>query len=242
VRLRSSPNAARTTTDVNGTFRFDDLPAGIYELLIRFPGLIPVSQKVLLAARVSKPIQVSMSPDVLKQTMTVTEGRNESCQVATVTSATRFDAPIMDIPQSIQAVSKGVLQDRQITHVGDAAEVVSGVTRTIGFSDIADRYVVRGFLVDYSLKDGFKNNTFVTLTDVASVEHIEVFKGPSGILYGKIEPGGVVNVVTKRPLSDRHFALQSVFDEFGSVRSLIDLTGPTEQEQNGFRPIEGSLR
>jgi iron complex outermembrane receptor protein len=242
VKIRSGAGSiVTTTTDERGGFHFAGLPPGAYELSISFPGFISVAQKAILIAGQQKSITLMLNPDTLRQSITVTAGRSEGYQVATATSATRLDTPIMDIPQSIQSISKAVLQDRQIVHVADAAEVVSGVTRTIGFSDIADRYTIRGFLVDYTLKDGFKNNNFTTLTDVANVERVEILKGPSGILYGKIEPGGVVNVVTKRPLSDWHFTLQSVFDNFGSARPSIDVTGPLNTSRTLLGRFNGAF-
>ena len=57
---------------------------------------------------------------------------------------------------------------------------------------------------DPTLKDGFRIDQFLTMTEMANVERVEVLKGPVGALYGRNEPGGIVNVVTKTPQMDTH--------------------------------------
>jgi iron complex outermembrane receptor protein len=103
---------------------------------------------------------------------------------------------------------------QQILEIGEEARNVSGMGRAIGYSEAADKFVIRGLLIDYSLKNGFKNSSVLSFTDMSNVERIEVLKASSSLLYARIEPGGVVNVVTKQPLafprrsgeitSDRH--------------------------------------
>lgn len=83
-------------------------------------------------------------------------------------------------------------------------------------------YLVRGFLQQTQIKDGFRAGDFATTgvftfegpTDVANLERIEVLKGPSAILYGRGEPGGVVNYITREPVFENRFSFQQQASAF----------------------------
>lgn len=68
------------------------------------------------------------------------------------------------------------------------------------------------------------------LRDTAGLERIEVLKGPASILYGRIEPGGFVNLVPKSPLATPYYALQQQFGSFSFYRTTVDATGPVSQD------------
>jgi len=68
------------------------------------------------------------------------------------------------------------------------------------------------------------------LADVENVERVEVLKGPSAVLYGQIEPGGVVNYVTKRPLESFFASTQVDTGSFGLFRAVADITGPVNDD------------
>jgi len=227
VLLSRQTNAERkAVTDNEGEFHFNSVPAGDYKLTFSSPGFAATSKTISAKPGNSEQLLVSLNPNVLRQAVTVTGGNAQDNLATTAMSATRTDIPLMDTPQSIAVVSKTVLEDQQVLRIGDAARNVSGVTRAIGYTEAADKYSIRGFLVDYSLKNGFKNNSILTLTDVANVERVEILKGPSSILFGRLDPGGIVNTVTKQPLSEQHYSAEMQFSRYGFYRPSIDLTGP----------------
>ncbi|MHC5833059.1 MAG: TonB-dependent receptor plug domain-containing protein, partial [Nostoc sp.] len=93
-----------------------------------------------------------------------------------------------------------VINDQQITRISDAARNVSGVTPQGGYAGATDNYNIRGFTTYDNLRNGFyAQDNFVNPTNI---ERIEVLKGPASVLYGQFEPGGVVNYITKQPLSE----------------------------------------
>ena len=227
IKLRPKPAGPAVTviSDTNGAFLFDYVAPGDYELSCVRGGFAAFSQQIAVSSVEPRPLRIILQPETPKYSVTVS-ARPEPYTGNMAASTMRVDTPLIEIPQSIQVINHVVLEERQTIRVADAAEVVADVSRTIGFSESGDRYMIRGFLIDYSLRDGFKNNSWTSMTDVGSVDHVEVLKGPAGIIYGKVEPGGVVNVVTKRALPDWHIALESVFDSFGSARPSLDLNGP----------------
>lgn len=67
--------------------------------------------------------------------------------------------------------------------------------------------------------------------ETANLERIEVLKGPASVLYGNIDPGGVINFVTKQPLADPFYSFGVQAGSFGLVRPTLDISGPLNPER-----------
>jgi len=149
-------------------------------------------------------------------------------------TATRTDTPLRDIPQSIQVVPQQVLQDRQVERVSEALQSVSGVQADDSFGGTLDRINIRGFQADVFLENGFRRDAFssIGLADAELIERIEVLKGPASVLYGNIEPGGVVNIITEQPLSEPFYTFEGAVGSFGFISPSLDLTGPLDENGN----------
>ena len=145
--------------------------------------------------------------------------------VPNATSATRTDTPLRDIPQSIQVVPQQVLEDQQVIRLNEALRNVSGVRDDDSFAGTLDRINIRGFTQDVFLRDNFRQSQF-SLRETANLERIEVLKGPASVLYGNLEPGGVVNLVTKKPLSEPYYSAELLVGSYGFYRPSVDLSGP----------------
>lgn len=146
-------------------------------------------------------------------------------------TATKSDAPIMETPVSIQVVPQQVLKDQQAWRVEDAVKNVSGVQSVWASGGQYQDFVIRGFGTNYSrFRNGIRlpEGTF----DMANVEQIEVLKGPAAMLYGRVEPGGMVNVVTKKPLATPYYSLQQQFGSYGFYRTTVDATGPLNADKS----------
>ncbi len=116
-------------------------------------------------------------------------------------TATKSGAPTLETPYTVNIVSRELLDLRNVSNIGEAAETISGVQRTIGFSG-NQRFRIRGFQNISTLRDGFRQSVSQPEIDLQGVESIEVLKGPASALYGRFEPGGVINFVSKRPYSE----------------------------------------
>jgi iron complex outermembrane receptor protein len=144
-------------------------------------------------------------------------------------SATKTDTPLIQTPASVKVIPREVIEDRKVTNVREALESVSGVitNQSIGSGT---GFLIRGFS---DSRKTFRNGLLATSPsafrsefDAANVEQIEVLKGPAAMLYGRFEPGGLINIVTKRPLDieARHIVEQR-FGSFDHYRTLWDSTG-----------------
>ena len=109
-----------------------------------------------------------------------------------------------ETPQSLAVISQRILQDNNITGLTEALDLNAGVARQNNFGGLWDAYAVRGFAGDENLPSGYLVNGFNGgrgfggPRDVAGVERIEILKGPNAALFGRGEPGGTVNIVTRK--------------------------------------------
>ncbi|MEM7714755.1 MAG: TonB-dependent siderophore receptor [Cyanobacteria bacterium P01_A01_bin.68] len=157
----------------------------------------------------------------------IVTGERNSYQVPNATSATRTDTPIRDIPQSIQVVPRQVLKDQQVTRLDEALNNVSGVTLGGTNSNASIQFNIRGFNDSPILRDGFRQfGGFQGLPETTDLERVEVLKGPASILYGEVQPGGVINLVSKKPLSEPFYSAELQIGNREFFQPKIDISGP----------------
>ncbi|WP_416465292.1 TonB-dependent siderophore receptor [Sphingomonas sp. VDB2] len=125
------------------------------------------------------------------------------------------DTPVKEIPQAVQFLEGKLLDDLNITRLDTALELASGVSKQNNFGGLWDSFAIRGFAGDENFPSGFLVNGFNGgrgyggPRDASNVERIEVLKGPNSALFGRGEPGGTINIVTKKPTFEEggHFAI-----------------------------------
>ena len=167
---------------------------------------------------------------------------NPSYVLPDASVGTKTDTPVMDTPLNVQSVSQQVLQDQQAITLGQALQNFSGVSVTDGAFFVngtgSSGILVRGFLSSTYYRDGFRVDSSLNETDnistqqLANVASIEVLKGPGAVLYGLIDPGGIVNVVTKEPLDVPYFAVQQQIGSLALYRTTVDATGPLTDDKS----------
>ncbi|MEM1254620.1 MAG: TonB-dependent receptor [Cyanobacteria bacterium P01_H01_bin.21] len=152
--------------------------------------------------------------------------------VPNASSATRTDTPILDTPASIQVIPEQVLDDQQAVRIEDALTNVSGVAfgGTRGGVDVD--FTIRGFDDAPIFRDGFRQYGPFNdgIPEIANLERIEVLRGPASILYGEIQPGGVINLVTKQPLAEPFYEAQLQAGNRGFISPSIDFSGPLTED------------
>ncbi len=140
--------------------------------------------------------------------------------------ATKTNTAILDTPQAVQVVPRDVIDDRVALTSLAAVKNISGVQSSPG--TFYDQFQIRGFDSGYGVtfRNGLQLEGVIGATDSAFTDRIEVVKGPGSMLYGRIEPGGFVNVVTRKPLPVAAYSLQQQFGSYGMFRTTADATGP----------------
>ncbi|WNZ21649.1 TonB-dependent receptor [Leptolyngbya sp. NK1-12] len=171
--------------------------------------------------------QAADAEDALQ--VVITGEQQDGYIVDEATTATRTDTPLRDIPQSIQVIPRQVLEDQQVIRLEDALRNVSGISPGDNFGGTRDQFFIRGFQQFNIFRDGFRDERIV-FQETANIERIEVLKGPASVLFGSLEPGGIINIIPERPLSEPRYAFDMQLGNFGLVRPQLDFTGPLNRD------------
>lgn len=178
----------------------------------------------------------------LQATTVTSQMDTHSYQPPAVASIMRGQGPTQDIPQAINVVPAQVIRDQAPRNLDDALTNVSGITQGNNFGGTADTVMKRGFGDNRDgsiMRDGMPIVQGRSLN--ASAERIEVLKGPASLLYGIQDPGGVINVVSKRPQLEQYNALTVRGSTYGSGKNGsgggFDSTGALGDSQFAYRLI-----
>lgn len=144
----------------------------------------------------------------------------------------RGDVDLKELPQSVSVLSSDMLKDAGITQLDSALDLASGVNRQNNFGGIWDAFAIRGFAGDENLPSSVLVNGFNAgrgfggPRDASNVDRIEVLKGPNSALFGRGEPGGTVNIITKKPQFDTEGSFTLSAGSYDTVRFEGDYTTP----------------
>jgi iron complex outermembrane receptor protein len=229
IVLRNSANQTIATASTNeeGRFTIATLPLGAYTLTADAAGFEPLR----------KEINVSIAPMTLPLTLRVSGARESvtvtapiGYAVVSAEAGTKMDLPLMETPIGLQVIGRKVLDDQQTVNLIDALVNISGVTPTNDSFGTSDSFSVRGFDAAALLyQDGARMDEYSDSgipQDMANVESVEVVKGPESVLFGQGEPGGLVNVITKKPGTEKFTTFSQQFGLHRFYRSVSDTNLP----------------
>ncbi len=164
--------------------------------------------------------------------------QEEGYTTSQASTASKSDVPIKEEAQSINVVTQQTLADYQVRSLSDAMKFVSGVSQGNTLGGSRDSLVKRGFGTNDDgsiLRDGVRSNLGHNFS--ATTDRVEVLKGPASMLYGALEPGGLVNVISKKPEYTQSTTLSgSAYSEGGGTMAL-DTTGPLGDTGLAYRLI-----
>lgn len=138
--------------------------------------------------------------------------------------ATKMQTPVKDIPQAISTITEELFKDRMRLHLNEAIADAPGINLYSG----NDEYSIRGFKAENAhLINGMRtfNSTLISPL-LVNIDRIEVIKGPTSVLYGNADPGGNINLVTKKPLLSPMTKVDLWSGSFRTYRVQADMTGP----------------
>jgi catecholate siderophore receptor len=191
VQLVAGEATRKTVTDAAGRFSFADVPPGPARVTVTFPGFAPFEAGSIDRA---KALAVVLAPEGRAEQVTV---RSSRMTVERVSSATRTDTPLRDVPQSVTVVTRELIEDQKMRGMADVVRYVPGVGIAQGEGN-RDTPVLRGnsstgdFFVD-GIRDDVQY-----FRDLYNVERVEVLKGPNAMTFGRGGVGGVINRVPRR--------------------------------------------
>ncbi|MEH1845741.1 MAG: TonB-dependent siderophore receptor [Nostoc sp.] len=183
----------------------------------------------------TQPTQPSASGD--EPIELVVTGEQDGYNSSDASTATKTDTPLRDIPQSIQVIPRQVIEDQNAVRLTDIVRNVSGVALSQTAGDRAEIYTIRGFDANV-YKNGFLDSGEASrgFRDSANIERVEVLKGPASVLFGRLEPSGIINLVTKKPLAEPYYNLSFTVGSYSFYRPTLDFSSPLTQDGKlGYR-------
>jgi len=208
------------------------------------PSLSGVKGRALFSLLFMAPLAQAADTTAAKdgETLTVTADPNAPAEATNgyqplnTSTATLTNMPMLDIPQVVNTVSDKVLEDQHATTLDEALYNVSNVVQTNSLGGTQDAFVRRGFGANRDgsiMTNGLR--TVLPRSFNAATERVEVLKGPASTLYGILDPGGLINVVTKRPERTFGGSLSATSSSFGGGTGQVDVTGPIDGTRLAYR-------
>ncbi|MEH2287655.1 TonB-dependent siderophore receptor [Nostoc sp.] len=153
-------------------------------------------------------------------------------RVPDATTATKTDTPLRDIPVSVQVIPRQVIEDQQPRNLIGILRN-AGVVQNNFSSRIADTFLIRGFRARNVYRNGIKDrfaDGAAFSSSLTNIDRVEVVRGPNSVIYGQVNPGGIINIVTKKPLSQPYYALEVRRGAYELFEPSLDLSGPVTKD------------
>jgi iron complex outermembrane receptor protein len=162
----------------------------------------------------------------------VTGEQDEGYNPSSSSTATRTDTPLRDVPASIQVIPQEVIEDQGVTRLQDVVRNnAPGVTTEAAYT-FDGNFIIRGFAQNFTFVNSYRSADNYSVVDLANVERIEVLRGPASVLFGQLQPGGIVNIVTEQPLREPTYTVGFTGGQFSFYRPEIDFSGPLTEDGN----------
>ncbi|WP_157505052.1 TonB-dependent siderophore receptor [Dyadobacter beijingensis] len=235
VNVRIQDSEFATYTNESGYFMLKNIPAGKYALLVSSTGYIALKQDVVVFAgkTVNHNLQLSGDQRQLEE-ITIT-GTGSQYKTSISSLATRTDAPLLEVPQSVQVISHQIIKDRQAFTLNDITPLMTGVKANNSMGGFA----LRGFTgynpndASFTTFNGIRGTLYLWSQQplLYNIENVEILRGPASALLSESMPGGIINFVTKKPLQENRFEFTAAYGSWNAARFSVDATGPLNKSK-----------
>jgi len=165
-------------------------------------------------------------------------------------TASKTDTPILELPQTVNVVTADQIRAQGAQSVSEALRYTAGVRgESYGAASQFDSFTqIRGFKADLfldgmRLPDGAATADWTTsVIEPYGLERIEVLKGPSSVLYGQSGPGGLINMISKRPTATPLREIELQTGSFGRLQGAFDFSGPVDPQGTFLYRLTGLAR
>ena len=229
-----------TLSNINGEFALKGLKPINYTLAISYMGYT------------KKFVQVSLTngETIDLGTIYLTEDTNELTEVVVSGSlfnktpnAAKAGIKPLDLPQSAVVISQQTLENQQVNSMSDILKNTNGVYIKGTTGGYQEEIAARGYSLGSS--NTFKNGIRFyngMMTETSGIESMEVLKGSAAILFGNVEAGGVINIITKKPKFNFGGNVGITLGSFGNSKPKFDVYGPIGDSKNIAFRFNGSYR
>jgi catecholate siderophore receptor len=222
VASEGGPAVATTVSDQHGDFSVA-LEVGRVILTIAADGFVAASLSIVAPKTGADERAFVLQVDGIRETVSV--AAPAGYEMTAISSSTKSNTPLRDVPQSITVVTKELIRDQQMTSIADVVRYVPGIMSHQGENN-RDQLVIRGnnSSADFFL-DGVRDDVQY-YRDLYNLDRVEALKGPNAMIFGRGGGGGVVNRVSKAAdfLPIHEFTLLG--GSFGHKRLAADVDRP----------------
>ncbi len=225
--LQDAGKIAGTITDNNGDFSVTVNEAGSYTVKISYIGFESITNKieVLKNQNISLGTLRLIASTESLQTVEIVGRERTDYNSDYSFSSTKTAIKNRELPQAISTITKELFQDKQAFQIADAISTASSVNHTGNYNHFSIRGLIKA--EDGQVINGLRTRQFYFLQPITShIERAEVIKGPSSVTFSSVDPGGTVNLVTKKPLKEKRSNVSATVGSFGTLRAAADFTGP----------------
>ena len=230
VSVKNSSSTYGELTNDSGQFEIS-APAGTYTVEVRYLGFKSYKNAIQTEEGVTTyeigTISLLEGAEVLQNVEVIGRSRTDYNSDYSF-SSTKIAIENRELPQAVSTITKELMDDRQAFQIADAVKTSSSVSHT-GFYN---HFNIRGILQaeDGQLINGLRTRQYYFLQPITSnIERIEVIKGPSSVTFASVDPGGSINLVTKKPLKEKRNEVSATVGSFGTLRATADFTGPLNE-------------
>jgi iron complex outermembrane receptor protein len=217
-------NKSTMTTD-DGFFLFNNIKPGSYNLRVSYTGAKTEEKTVTVSANQVTKVDFTLntsSTDLNEVTISSTKTINRK----NINIGKMNVAPI-DLPQSISVIGRDVLNQQQALRLSDVIKNVNGVYLYSARGNTQETFAARGYNFGNTnmFKNGFRVNSGA-MPEISSLERVEILKGSAALLYGNVAPGGVLNMVTKKPKFEQGGQASMTYGSYNLFKPAVDVYGP----------------
>lgn len=222
-----------TTTDVEGNFSLE----GTGAIQVSFVGYETLEIKVVEAF-----LTLKLQPSVAQLQTVEVVGRAQKDYTSDYSfSATKIAIKNKELPQAMSTVTKELIADRGAFQLADAVKIASGVSP----SSFYNQYNIRGISQNEEgqIINGMRTRQYYFLQPLTTnIERVEVLKGPASVTFSSVDPGGSINMVTKKPLAEKRHEVSLAAGSFSTLRGALDFTGPLNASKTLLYRLNGAYQ
>lgn len=157
------------------------------------------------------------------------------------TTGAKSDIPDRDIPQAVVVVPQRVIEEQNSQTLNEVLRNVSGAQATQSAVQGAQYPILRGFVSRNFYKDGMRDDTFDRTYWLGNIERVEVLKGPASVLYGDGSLGGIINLVSKKPLPYNTISTSVWGGNYQSLGASTDMSAKLNDQGTALIRIIGDV-
>ena len=243
ILTNGKQNQKGVTSDMEGNFSIKAAENGTYNVQVTFIGYETYEKVVTIRNNEGVDlgsIVLNTSAELL-QSVEVIGRKRQDYNSDYSFSATKIAIENRKLPQSVATVTKELIDDKVAFQLNDAVKGISSVTPVSFYSHFNIRGITQN--EDGQIINGLRTHQYYFLQPLTqNVERVEVVKGPSSVTFSSADPGGTINMVTKKPLAEHRREVTFGAGSFNTIRGGLDFTGPLNEEKTLLYRLNAAIQ